>query len=167
MSTLATAPPPSAEELEGWPVSERPLTVLVADDHPLFRRSISRMLRADPRFRVVAEAPDGVEALELIKLLRPDVALLDHRMPGLTGIEVCRRVREEIADLPTALMLLSAYEDGELVSEAVEAGAAGYVGKSETQATVCEAVAQAGVGGLAFTQTTTEGFNRALRRKRA
>ena len=142
-----------------------PLTVLVADDHPLFRGGIARAIARHPMLRLVAEAQDGAQAVELIDALEPDVAVLDHRMPAMTGVEVCALMHAREEPPGTALLLLSAFEDGEIVAAAVGAGAAGYVGKTASQAEICEAIEQVGRGGIAFTRRTTEGFNRALRRR--
>jgi two-component system nitrate/nitrite response regulator NarL len=122
------------------------VTVLIADDHPLFRRGLAAAVRRDPALELVGEAVDGPEALELVKALDPDVAVLDYRMPGLTGVEVCVRLR----GARTAVLLLSAFEDGDLVTAALGAGAAGYVGKSASQWKICDAIGRVARGGIAF-----------------
>ncbi len=131
------------------PTRDEPLTVLVADDHPLFRRGIARAIERDPGLRLVGEATDGREALGLIAALAPDVAVLDHRMPELSGVEVCAqlRLRPEPA---TAVLILSAFEDGEIVSAAVASGAAGYIGKTASQAEICAAIECVGTGGISY-----------------
>ncbi len=160
MTTMDPAPETATEALLDGP---EPVTVLIADDHPLFRRGIARAVARQPGLKLVAEAQDGREALELIDALEPDIAVLDHRMPELTGVEVCAALGAREAPPPTALLLLSAFEDGEIVADAVRCGAAGYVGKSESQGTICRAIEEVGRGGIAFTERTTAGFNRALR----
>jgi len=168
MSTTLAPPDPltdgTAAPTEA-PDAFAPVTVLIADDHPLFRRGMARAVARHPGLRLVAEAQDGREALELIDALEPDVAVLDHRMPGLTGVEVCAALAAREDPPPTATLLLSAFEDGEVVADAVRCGAAGYVGKTEPQSVVCRAIEDVGRGGIAFTERTTAGFNRALRRR--
>jgi len=143
--------------------SAGPLRIVVADDHPLFRRAVVHALEAEPlSFLVVGEAHDGDEALALIEALEPNVALIDMRMPTLDGIAVTRAVAEHDCPLPTKLLLLSAFDDPELVWEAVSAGAAGYLDKAATHQEIREAVIRVSTGGLAFTASTAEGVNRGL-----
>jgi two-component system nitrate/nitrite response regulator NarL len=130
--------------------SPEPLTVLVADDHPLFRRGVARAIGRHPGLELVAEATDGREALALIAAMRPDVAVLDHRMPGLSGVEVSAQLRLHPESSPTAILLLSAFEDDEIVAAAIGAGASGYLGKTASPAEICAAVERVGRGGTAF-----------------
>jgi two-component system, NarL family, nitrate/nitrite response regulator NarL len=140
------------------------LRVLVADDHPLFRHAICAAIERHPGLALVAQAADGTEALELIDALEPDVAVLDHRMPGLTGAEVCEALQAREDRPATSLLILSAFEDAELVWGAVSSGAAGYIGKSGSPDAICAAIEQVGRGGIAFTTTTgraiSDGFAR-------
>jgi DNA-binding NarL/FixJ family response regulator len=136
------------------------LRVVVADDHPLYRRTICRAIEQHPGLTLVGEAADGHEALELIDALEPDVAVLDHRMPGMTGAEVCAALQARQEAPVTALLLLSAFEDGELVWGAVSGGAAGYLDKGASQADICRAVERVGRGGIAFTERTGETMSR-------
>ncbi len=149
------------------PAADAPLTVLIADDHALFRRGIARAIRRDGRFDLVAEAADGREALTLIAALEPDVAVLDHRMPELSGIEVCAQLRLRPAPARTSVLLLSAFEDPQIVALAVACGAAGYVGKTASQGGICDAIDHVGHGGVAFTAATTAGLNRVVERRRS
>jgi two-component system nitrate/nitrite response regulator NarL len=121
-----------------------PLRVLVADDHPLFRRGIARAIERHPGLELAAEAVDGREALRLIRTLKPDVAVLDVRMPGLSGIEVCAALRADPGAPRTALLLLSAFDDRALVRDAESAGAAGYLVKDASQREVCRAIEEVG-----------------------
>ena len=116
-----------------------PVTVLVADDHPLYRDGIARALDRREGLELVAEVGDGDAAFDAIRRLRPDVAVLDIRMPGRDGVEVVEAVRA--AGLATRLMLLSAYGDQPLVLAALAAGADGYLGKDADRGTICDAVA--------------------------
>ncbi len=105
----------------------RRTTVLIADDHPLFREAIARVIGEQPELELVAEAPDGRAALEKIRELRPDVAVIDVRMPKLDGSDVLSALRDE--GLPTNVVFLSAFLDSKTVYEAVAAGANAYLSK--------------------------------------
>lgn len=115
------------------------VSVMVADDHPLFRDGIARAVRDRPDLELVGEAGSGREALELIRELRPAVAVIDLSLPELDGLEVLNAIRRD--DLPTRTLILSASTEGELVHQAVASGASGYLSKSATRADVCDAVA--------------------------
>ena len=157
-ATAATTEHPS-------PTAElAPVRVLIADDHPLFRRGIRFSLECRQEIVVVGEADNGEDALRLIEALEPDVAVLDYRMPGLTGAEVCAALAAR-ADRPaTALLLLSAYEDAELVWAAVSAGAAGYVAKTAPAEEICDAVVRVGRGGIAYSDRAAAGVAEGLAR---
>src|SRR5215467_5979196 len=85
------------------------ITILLADDHPVFRRGLGLMLASDSRLQVVAEAADGSEALAQIRALQPDVAILDVNMPGQTGFDVARALQQ--SDLATRLIFLTMHRD--------------------------------------------------------
>lgn len=156
MTTITESPPaPFPNRL-----APRPVRVLVAEDHPLYRDGLVRSL-ADrcPEIVVVGEAEDGIDALAMIEAMEPDVAVLDLRMPGIDGIEVCEEVSALDPRPPTKLMLLSAFADAELVWQAVRAGAAGYLDKHATHGAICESVLQVAQGGIAFTTRTKDGVN--------
>lgn len=138
--------------------------VLVADDHPLFRRGLAFALGRHDGIEVVAEAQDGEQALRLIDELRPDVAVVDYQMPGLTGADVCAALYARADPPATAVLLLSAFEDVELVWTAVAAGAAGYLGKGASADELGAAVVRVARGGIAYTERTAAGFAEALAR---
>jgi two-component system, NarL family, nitrate/nitrite response regulator NarL len=119
--------------------------VLIADDHPLFRDGTARAVASWPELEVVAQAANGHEALELIRSLEPDVALLDLRLPGADGLDVAATVARE--GRGTRVLILSAYDDEELVYQALAAGAAGYVTKDAGRDELGRAVLQASRGG--------------------
>jgi two-component system, NarL family, nitrate/nitrite response regulator NarL len=119
-------------------MTEDRVRVVIADDHPFFRDGVSRGLARDGRFEVVGEAADGVEALELIRRERPDVALVDHQMPGLDGLAVVRAVVRD--DLPTRVLVLSAFTEGSVVFAALQEGAAGYLPKDARRREIVDAV---------------------------
>jgi DNA-binding NarL/FixJ family response regulator len=101
------------------------VTVLVADDHPIFRKGLLQVVAAEPGFRVVAEADNGVSALQSIRELRPRVAIVDLEMPQLDGLGVARAVRDQ--KLPVRVIFLTMHNDEDAVNEALEAGISAYV----------------------------------------
>src|SRR3954454_1782258 len=108
------------------------MRVLIADDHPLFRDGLARAGSA--RFELVAQVADGRAALTEVRRLAPDVAVLDLRMPGLSGLDV-------IAAVDTRVLVLSAATDSAHVYAAVAAGAAGYWSKEADRDAICDAIA--------------------------
>ena len=146
-------------------VHGEPLTVLIADDHAHFREGMARAVARESGMTLVGEAVDGREALALIAALEPDVAVLDHRMPELTGVEVCAQLALQPDRPKTAVLLLSAFEDVDIVCTAVDAGAAGYVGKGASQTAILHAVHCVGRGGIAYVGDTVAGVNESFRRR--
>ncbi len=122
----------------------RPISVVIADDHPLFLAALTETLGVGGEFELLGSGTDGEQALELIRTHRPAVALLDMRMPRLDGREVVRRVRQ--AELPTRILFVSEYHGGELVLQALTAGAAGYLSKAATGEEIRAAIAQVADG---------------------
>jgi two-component system nitrate/nitrite response regulator NarL len=114
-------------------------TVLVADDHPLYREAVARAVRARPEFELVGEASDGREALESIRADRPDVAVLDVEMPSLRGVEIVEALRRD--GVATRVILLSAHLESETVYEAVAGGVSAYLSKASPGDRICEAIA--------------------------
>jgi two-component system nitrate/nitrite response regulator NarL len=112
--------------------------VVVGDDHPLYREGVVRALALSGSVNVVGEADDGTQALELIKEHRPDVALLDFRMPGMDGAQVAAAVRSN--ELPTRVLLLSAHDESAIVYKALQQGAAGFLLKDSTRTEIVKAV---------------------------
>jgi two-component system nitrate/nitrite response regulator NarL len=110
--------------------------VLIADDHPLFRDGLARRIRERPELELIGEADEGPSALAAIRMLRPDVAVLDVKMPGLDGIRVTGAVSRE--GLPTKVVVLSAYVESAVVFEALEAGARAFLSKDSDRRDVCE-----------------------------
>lgn len=115
-----------------------PHELILADDHPVFRRGLAEILREEPSIRVVAEAGDGEEALALIHAHRPSVAILDVHMPRRTGLEVARALHEE--GHPTRLVLLTMHEDSEFLEAALDLGVRGYVLKESAATDVLAAI---------------------------
>jgi DNA-binding NarL/FixJ family response regulator len=105
------------------------IRVLIADDQALVRGGVRMIVEAQPDMEVAGEAEDGREAIELARRLRPDVALLDVRMPHVDGIEATRRLLSDPA-ATTAVLVLTTFDQDEIVYEALRAGAGGFLLKS-------------------------------------
>src|ERR1700712_1392072 len=120
------------------------ISVVVADDHPFFRDGVSRGLAQSGLIDVVAQAEDGLEAIELIREHQPAVAVLDYQMPGMDGLAVLHAVIRD--RLPTKVLMLSAITDNAIVYRALEEGAAGYLSKDSRRAEIVDAVQQVAKG---------------------
>jgi two-component system nitrate/nitrite response regulator NarL len=101
------------------------LRILLVDDHLLFRKGLARLLDAQPDFEVVGEARDGLEAVEQVQALRPDVVLMDIRMPGCDGLEATRRIKVQVPDVRVVMLTVS--DDDQDLATAVRYGADGYL----------------------------------------
>jgi len=112
--------------------------VVVADDHPLFREAVVRAVRERPELELAGEAGDGREALALVRELRPDVAVLDLKMPELDGLQVLNALQRD--GVPTRVILLSAFLDGALAFQAVASGAAGFLSKDADRRRIMETI---------------------------
>jgi DNA-binding NarL/FixJ family response regulator len=135
-----------AGDSEGAGGTTTPVSVVVADDHPMWRDAVARDL-TEAGLRVVATADDGPSAVRRTTATRPDVLVLDLNLPGLRGDEVCRA----LGSLPTRVLILSASGEQQDVLEAVKAGATGYLVKSAQSAEVVEAVCATARGEAVFT----------------
>ena len=123
-----------------------PIRIVLADDHPLTRSGIAEFLRREKTLELLGEAEDGLRAWQLIQELRPDVALLDIRMPGLDGVVVAQKVKE--AGLPTATIMLTSYDAQQYVMASLRAGARGFVLKTVAPKELTAAIATVARGGL-------------------
>lgn len=121
-----------------------PSRIVVADDHPLFRSAILRVLDSEASFEVVGEAGDGEEAVEVCRRSRPELVLMDVMMPRMDGLEATRAIKREFPR--TIVLVLTAFEDPDYLAKALRAGAAGYVLKSSSIARIIDAVRKALVG---------------------
>jgi two-component system nitrate/nitrite response regulator NarL len=120
------------------------LTVVVADDHPLFRAGLVRALEEDPRFVVIGEAADGPTAERMIVERTPALALIDLRMPGRDGLQLLARLRHH--QPPVAIVVLTSYTDAPLVHSAMDAGASGYVAKDSDREQILAVLMDAAMG---------------------
>jgi DNA-binding NarL/FixJ family response regulator len=121
------------------------IRVLLADDHPVVREGLRGMLAAEPDIEVVGEAASGPEAVTLAERLRPDVVLMDLRMPGGDGVEATRRLTG------TTVVVLTTYDSDADILRAVEAGAAGYLLKDTPRAVLADSVRAAARGETVLT----------------
>jgi DNA-binding NarL/FixJ family response regulator len=106
-------------------VATQPVRIVVVDDQALFRTGLARLLNEDERIEVVGQAEDGLVALEVVGKLRPDVVLMDLKMPNLDGIEATRRMLASNPD--TKVLILTSFDADTSIIQALKAGAAGYV----------------------------------------
>lgn len=115
-----------------------PIQILLADDHPVFRRGIRALLGIEPDLAIVGEATLGEQAVELAAALQPDVVLMDIQMPGINGIEATRRILHTSPHI--RILMVTMYEDDEWVFMALRAGALGYVLKHADEADILRAI---------------------------
>jgi two-component system nitrate/nitrite response regulator NarL len=139
------------------------IRVYLADDHPLFLSSIAGAVGERPTLELVGQARDGRRALDDIRRLLPDVAIVDMRMGGLTGREIVAAATSEA--LPTRILVLSAYLEDDVVYETLAAGAAGYLSKEMDREQFMEAVATAARGDVIVAPAVQTGLARELRRR--
>jgi DNA-binding NarL/FixJ family response regulator len=133
------------------------LKVLIADDHPLILQGLRRTLEACEDIDVVGEAGSGTEVLPLVERRRPDVVLLDMRMPGMGGIECARELKRAWPEVRS--ILLSASEERSSVDAAIEAGASAYIVKSVTAVDIPAVVRQVAAGYTLFQAPAGEAAN--------
>lgn len=120
------------------------IKVIVVDDHPLFRQGVIDSFSLEPDIEVVGQAETGERALEIIRHLQPDVAVLDVNLPGLNGQQITRQIVTE--KLPTKVVLLTAYDDMEQVIHAMRVGAHAYSAKDILPETLTEIVRSVAAG---------------------
>ncbi len=114
------------------------MRVMIADDHGIVRSGLRALLESQEDLEVVAEAADGLEARDLAIRERPDLAILDVKMPKLTGLQATREIREQAPEV--AVLILSMHDDERYLFEALKAGASGYVLKRQADSELLEAI---------------------------
>lgn len=136
------------------------LRIVTVDDHELVRRGIRDLLQAQKDWKVVGEAMGGREAIEVVKKMKPDIAIVDISMPDMDGLEVTRRIRDVARE--TQILILTMHESDQMVRRVLEMGARGYVLKSDMAAHLVQAVKDLANGKISLTPKVSalvlEGF---------
>ena len=112
--------------------------IVIVDDHPLFRKGLEQLIHSDAVFAVCGEAGNAAEAMDVIRTLNPDLAIVDLSLPGANGIELIKNIRAEFSKLP--ILVLSMHDESLYAFRALRAGANGYVMKHEAMANVVRAI---------------------------
>jgi two-component system nitrate/nitrite response regulator NarL len=132
------------------------IRVVVADDHPVYRDGIVRAVQQQPDLELVGEAGTGREALDAIRELQPDVAVLDVKLPELDGRQVLNAIARD--GLATQVVFVSAFVDSEIVYSAIGGGARAYLSKDATRQEICDAIAAVARGDTVFSQEVQRGL---------
>lgn len=130
------------------------IKILVADDHTIVREGLKLILGETDDMSVVGEAADGWETLEKVETGSYDIVLLDISMPGLNGLEVLKRLRDDYPDLP--VLVLSMYPEQQYAIRAIKYGASGYITKEEASLSLTGAIRKVSAGGRYITRTVAE-----------
>ncbi|MFM2081989.1 MAG: hypothetical protein RL380_680 [Verrucomicrobiota bacterium] len=120
------------------------IKLIIVDDHPLFRSGLKQVIAGDPRFELVAEAGEGEAALRLLLEQKPDLAVLDVNLPGLTGLELAQRLKDK--RLPTRVVILTMHKDEETCNRALDLGVKGFVLKENAVDEILKALAAVAAG---------------------
>jgi DNA-binding NarL/FixJ family response regulator len=139
------------------------VSILLADDHPIVRRGLRALLEAEPDFCIVDEVDDGLDAVERVERLQPDILVLDLMMPGLNGLEVTRQVGQRSPG--THVVVLSMYANEAYVLEALRNGATGYVLKKSSPDELVQAVREAVAGRSFLSRSLSQRAIEAYRQK--
>ncbi|MDQ1811847.1 response regulator [Massilia sp. CCM 9210] len=133
--------------------TNKPIRVLLVDDHSLFRSGIRSLLQRHAEFAVVGEAADGVEGIKRARQLQPDVVLLDLNMPGMSGVETLQLMRQDCPD--TAIVMLTVSEESHDLATALRAGASGYLIKNIDTDYLLRAIRRAAAGETVVAEAMT------------
>ena len=134
------------------------ITVLIADDQPLIRQAVGDIITDQSGIAVVGHAVDGTEAVSRTAELRPDVVLMDIRMPGLDGIEATAALCADPANAETRVLILTTFEEDEYVLQALRAGASGFLGKGAEPEEIVRAVRAVHAGDALLSAAATRGL---------
>jgi DNA-binding NarL/FixJ family response regulator len=146
--------------------AEQPaIQVFLVDDHEVVRRGVADILSTDPRITIVGEAKNAAEAMARVPALRPDVVVLDVRLPDGDGVTVCRDLRARMPDL--GVVMLTSYSDDEALFQAILAGASGYLLKQVLGHDLVTAVCTVAAGGSLLDPTATSAVLERMRRSAA
>jgi DNA-binding NarL/FixJ family response regulator len=131
-----------------------PCRIVLADEHILFRRGMKRIINEMPGTQVIGEASDGQEAIQLVKTLRPELAILDISMPKMNGIEACREIRR--LDPNLKILVLTMHKDREYLYQAMSAGAQGYLLKEDSDEELFAAIRAIRTGAIYVTKALAD-----------
>lgn len=121
-----------------------PIRILLVDDHAMLRQGTAELLNRERDIRVVGEASDGLEAIRLVEQLKPDIVVMDVRMPVMSGIEATQRIRQEHPRVQ--VLVLTAYDDDQYIFSLLQAGASGYLLKNAPVSELIRAIRQVKAG---------------------
>ncbi|HAH00838.1 MAG TPA: DNA-binding response regulator [Ktedonobacter sp.] len=138
------------------------IRLMIVDDHEMVREGLKAILVAEPDFSIVGDAANADAALELIERLRPDIVLLDVRLPGVSGIEVCRIVTERYPE--TAVIILTTFTDEQLIAQSIQAGTKGFILKDVERFDLKRAIRAVARGEAAIDTKTAAAVLAQLRR---
>jgi two-component system response regulator NreC len=129
------------------------ISVIIADDHEIFRDGFQIMLKKQTDIQLIGEAANGKEVLEIAEELRPDIIMMDIKMPLVTGIEATRILKKKYADIK--VIALSMFDDDDLIVDMLESGAKGYLLKNASKLEILEAIKTVYNGELYYCKTTS------------
>ena len=138
-------------------------SILIVDDHPLFRKGVIQLIQAEPEFRFVGEAASGKEGIQLARQLRPDMILLDLNMKDMNGIEVLKAIKD--ADLDSRVIMLTVSDQAEDLMAALQAGADGYLLKDMEPEDLMRQLGEAARGKITISESLTQLLVASLREK--
>lgn len=131
-----------------------PIRVMIADDHPMFRKGLTLLLMSLPSFQIVAEAEDGAQVVPLALQHQPDIILMDVQMPELNGIEATRQILRQSPHI--RVLILTMFENDEFLFSAMRAGARGYLLKGADQDELLSAIQAVSLGGAVFSPSIAD-----------
>lgn len=140
-----------------------PQTILIVDDHPLFRKGVIQLIQAVPEFRFVGEAPSGTEGIALARALQPDMILLDLNMKGMNGVEVLKAIKDD--GLDSRVIMLTVSDQAEDLIAALQAGADGYLLKDMEPEDLMQQLGEAARGKITISARLTQLLVASLREK--
>lgn len=140
-----------------------PQTILIVDDHPLFRKGVIQLIQAVPEFNFVGEAASGREGIELARRLQPDMILLDLNMKDMTGIDVLRTLKDEGSD--SRIIMLTVSDQADDLMAALQAGADGYLLKDMEPEDLVQQLVEAARGKITISERLTQMLVASLREK--
>lgn len=138
------------------------IKIMIVDDQPLIRDGLATLLGLRPELEIIGTAGDGNEAYEKVKLLNPDIVLMDIRMPGTNGVEATRLITQNTSG--TKVLMLTTFKDSELIFEALEEGASGYLLKDMSTDTIVKAILTVHSGGIVLPPDITAQMLRELKK---